>query len=200
MPRSRPRRRVGAFEIAACGLLAAAALVFGYVEALFPLPVPVPGVKLGLGNVAVLCALVTFGPRQAFLVMLVKVGVSALLFGNPAVLAYSAAGALASFAAMACALRVRALSVTGVSMVGGVCHMLGQLAVVAAVFSPAVALTYLPVLLVAGLASGAVCGAVCHLMVRAFGRSAAFARWHRAREKERGARSAAAPRPEEDLR
>ena len=39
------------------GVLAALALVLGYIETFIVLPVPVPGVKLGLGNIAVLVAL-----------------------------------------------------------------------------------------------------------------------------------------------
>lgn len=167
------------FELAACALLAAVALVFGYVEALVPLPVPVPGVKLGLGNVAVLCALAAFGPGPAALVALVKVVASALLFGNPAVFAYSLAGAAVSYVAMLLALRVRALSAAGVSMVGGVAHMLGQSAVVACVLAPRVAVAYLPVLLVAGLASGLVCGWLSRLVLRSFGRTASYRRWRR---------------------
>ena len=60
---ARRTARLGALEVATYGLLAAVALIFGYVEALFPLPVPVPGVKLGLCNVVVLYALASFGWR-----------------------------------------------------------------------------------------------------------------------------------------
>ena len=172
--------RLSALDVATYGLLAAVALIFGYVEALFPLPIPVPGVKLGLGNVVVLLALAGFGWRPGLAVMLVKVVASALLFGNPSVFAYSLAGALASFAAMWGALHVRRLSLVGVSMVGGVAHMLGQAAVVAAVLAPYVALVYLPVLMVAGLITGLLTGYVCRMVARAVGRSTLFRR--RARE------------------
>lgn len=165
---------MSAQEVAMYGVLAAVALIFGYVEALFPAPVPVPGVKLGLGNVVVLFALAAFGPRPGFAIMLVKVVVSALLFGNPSVFMYSLAGALASFAAMWGLLHVRALSLVGVSMAGGVCHMLGQDAVVAAALAPYMALAYLPVLVVSGLLAGLATGYLCRLMARTAGRSSAF--------------------------
>ncbi len=178
--------RLPASDVAVFGLLAAVALICGYVEALFPLPVPIPGVKLGLGNVVVLFTMAAFGLRAGFLVMVVKVVASALLFGNPAVFAYSIAGALVSFAAMALALRARRLSIVGVSMVGGVAHMVGQSAVVAFVLAPYVALSYLPVLLVAGLASGLVTGYLCRLMIRVFGHSSLFRRrMKQQRERER---------------
>lgn len=111
--------------------------------------------------------------------MLAKVSVSALLFGNPSVFAYSLAGALASFAAMWVALRIRAFSIVGVSMVGGVFHMAGQAAVVAFVLAPRVALAYLPILLVAGLLTGALTGYVCRAVARTVGRSSLFARRRR---------------------
>lgn len=184
------RGRLAASDVAAYGLLAAVALIFGYIEALFPLPVPVPGIKLGLGNIVVLFALAGFGAWPGFAVMLVKVSVSALLFGNPAVFAYSMAGALASFAAMWCALRVRGFSIVGVSMVGGVFHMAGQLAVVALVLAPHVALAYLPVLFVAGLATGALTGYACRAVIRTAGRSSLFRKKRRELARGRAARDA----------
>lgn len=187
--------RVSALEVATYGLLAAVALIFGYVEALFPLPIPVPGIKLGLGNVVVLYALACFGWRAGLLVMLVKVVVSSLLFGNPAVLAYSLAGGVASFAAMWAALRWwRGLSIAGVSMLGGVFHMLGQCAVVSVVLAPYVALTYLPVLMVAGLLTGLLTGYLCRLVIRATGRSSLFRRYRKQLGRS-AAKPAAEPRP-----
>ena len=45
------------------GVLTALALVAGYLEVLVPLPVSVPGVKLGHGNADCKYALVRHGPR-----------------------------------------------------------------------------------------------------------------------------------------
>ena len=42
-----------------CALLSAFALALSYIETLFPLPLPVPGARLGLGNALVLLALLT---------------------------------------------------------------------------------------------------------------------------------------------
>ena len=186
-------RRMSALEVATYGLLAAVALIFGYVEALFPLSLPVPGIKLGLGNIVVLFTLAGFGWRAGLAIALVKVVVSALLFGNPMVLMYSAGGAALSFAAMWVALHWSRLSIVGVSMVGGVFHMVGQLAVVAFTFSPYVALVYLPVLMISGLVTGLLTGYVCRLVIRTTAKSNLFK--SRARElarREGAAKSAAA--------
>ena len=185
MPREQKGARVrrtslGALEVATYGILASLALIFGYIEALFPLPVPVPGVKLGLGNIVVLYALVALGPRSAVAVMLVKVVASALLFGNASLFVYSAAGAALSLALMAASSHIRGMSLMGISMVGGVGHVLGQLVVVAAVLSPAIALTYLPVLVVSGLATGAVVAVLCRLVLQATRNSAVLRQRRRA--------------------
>ena len=184
-------RRMSALEVATYGLLAAVALIFGYVEALFPLPLPVPGIKLGLGNIVVLFTLAGFGWRAGLAIALVKVVVSALLFGNPMVLMYSAGGAALSFAAMWAALHWSRLSIVGVSMVGGVFHMVGQLAVVAFTFSPYVALVYLPVLMISGLVTGLLTGYVCRLVIRTTAKSNLFK--SRARELARREGAAKAP-------
>ena len=184
-------RRMSALEVATYGLLAAVALIFGYVEALFPLPLPVPGIKLGLGNIVVLFTLAGFGWRAGLAIALVKVVVSALLFGNPMVLVYSAGGAALSFAAMWVALHWSRLSIVGVSMVGGVFHMVGQLAVVAFTFSPYVALVYLPVLMISGLVTGLLTGYVCRLVIRTTAKSNLFK--SRARELARREGAAKAP-------
>ena len=190
-------RGMSALEVATYGLLAAVALIFGYVEALFPLPLPVPGIKLGLGNIVVLFTLAGFGWRAGLAIALVKVVVSALLFGNPMVLMYSAGGAALSFAAMWVALHWSRLSIVGVSMVGGVFHMVGQLAVVAFTFSPYVALVYLPVLMISGLVTGLLTGYVCRLVIRTTAKSNLFK--SRARELARRQGAAKAPAAREAM-
>ena len=65
-----------------CALLSAFALALSYIETLFPLPLPVPGARLGLGNALVLLALLTLGPAEAAGVLLTKTALSALLFGK----------------------------------------------------------------------------------------------------------------------
>lgn len=149
------------------GLLAALALIAGYLEALVPLPVTVPGVKLGLGNAVVLYALACLGARPAAALMLVKVLCSTILFSNPQTLAFSLAGGVVSWAVMAIALRSGLFSLIGTSVLGGIAHDAGQLAMVALLLSPQVALVNAPVLAVAGALCGALVGVVVRALVRA---------------------------------
>ena len=80
------------------GALAAFALVLSYVETF--VPIPIPGVKLGLANIVVLVALVRFDARSALAVAAIKVLAAGLLFGSPIMMAYSAAGTLLAFLGM----------------------------------------------------------------------------------------------------
>ena len=60
-------------KITYIALLASLAVVFGYIESLFPLPVPIPGVKLGISNIVILFALIKTAKRDAFFIMLIKI-------------------------------------------------------------------------------------------------------------------------------
>lgn len=166
MPSARSAASSGQ-RIALYGLLTCIALVAGYLEALIPLPVTVPGVKLGLGNVVVLFALDRLGAQPAFFLMLAKVACSGLLFSNLSMLAYSLAGGLVSWALMALAYKSGWFSITGTSVVGGLAHNAGQLALVAALFSPAVAAVNIPVLAVSGAIAGVAVGVLVELALRA---------------------------------
>lgn len=133
---------------------------------LVPLPVTVPGVKIGLGNAVVLLALERLGTRAGLFVMFAKVFASALLFANLQMLAFSLAGGVLSWAAMAIAVRCGLFSTVAASALGGVAHNAGQLLAVAALLSPRVALVNTPVLAVAGVLCGAAVGIVVQLLLK----------------------------------
>ena len=83
-------------SIALLGICAAIAMVLSYIESLIPLSFAVPGIKLGLANIAVIFALYKLGAKEAVAVSLVRIAWMAILFGNVMTLAYSVAGAAAS--------------------------------------------------------------------------------------------------------
>lgn len=148
------------------GVFTAAALVCGYLELLIPLPVTVPGVKLGLGNIVILMALERLGAKAGLFLMFIKVIASTLLFANPQMLVFSLAGGLLSWAIMALAVRSGAFSTVATSVLGGLAHNAGQLAAVAALLSSRVALVNMPVLAVSGVLCGAAVGVAARLVLR----------------------------------
>ena len=82
------------------GLFAAIAIIFGYVESLIPFFAGIPGMKLGLANLAVLFVLERYTWKEAALVSLVRIFVVGFLFGNGSSIMYSLAGAALSLAVM----------------------------------------------------------------------------------------------------
>ena len=88
-------------KIAYCGLLTTVALLLSYVERMLAIPMIVPGMKLGLANVAVLIALYILDNKTAFSISILRILISALLFTGFASFLYSASGALLSFTVMA---------------------------------------------------------------------------------------------------
>ena len=146
-----------ASKVAQYGLLTALALVLSYLESLVP-PLWVPGVKLGLPNLAVVFALYRLGFKDACAISLVRVVLVALLFGNGAALAYSIAGAALSLALMGLLKRTGKFSSVGVSVAGGVAHNAGQILVAMALLETSRLAWYLPVLWIAGVLVGIVSG------------------------------------------
>ena len=111
------------------GMMAAAAILLGYIESLLPLYIGVPGVKLGISNLATVFVIYYYGTKEAALVSAVRILVVGFLFGNLFSILFSLAGAALSLLVMAGVKRIRGFSVFGVSMAGGIAHNVGQLIV-----------------------------------------------------------------------
>ena len=90
------------------------AMILSYVESLLP-SVGIPGVKMGLANIAVIFALFRFGWKEAAALSLVRVVLASLLFGSVGAMLYSLAGAVLSLAVMALLRRIDRFSTVGIS-------------------------------------------------------------------------------------
>ena len=176
------RNRWNASAIAKLGLLTAVALVLGYFEHLLPIT-GIPGVKLGLANTVLLYALYLLDVPSAILLMILKVGLSGLLFGGPAAMLYSFAGGVVSLAVMIPTRRARGLSVVGVSVLGALSHNIAQMAVACFVVGTRAILAYLPVLLAAAAVTGTLTGLIARYTFRGLNPKT---RPHGAAEKKRG--------------
>ena len=145
-------------NLARYALLTALAMVLSWLESLLVFPGLLPGMKVGLANIVVVFALYRMGLREAAVLSLARVLLVSFTFGNAYSFAYSLAGAALSLTVMAGLKKWDRFSLLGVSVAGGVCHNLGQLAVAMAVLGTARLGWYLPVLLASGTAAGAVTG------------------------------------------
>lgn len=139
-------------------------LVLSFLESLIPPLVAVPGVKIGLANVVTVFILYTLGAPSAAIVSLVRVLLSALLFGSAVSFWYSFAGASLSLLLMSLAKRTRLFSSVGVSIVGGVAHNVGQTLAAMAILESAAIAVYLGPLLVSGVLAGIAVGAAAGVL------------------------------------
>lgn len=152
-------------KIAQIGVLVALAMVLSYVESLFPAFVAVPGVRIGLANIAVVFALYRLGFKEALGISLFRVVLSSLLFGSLLSMAYSAAGAVLSLLMMALIKKTRLFGTVAVSVVGGVSHNLGQIAIACLILQSRVVVYYIPVLILSGVAAGVVIGIISAVVI-----------------------------------
>ena len=146
-------------RITRTGMLTALALLLSYVEMLLPSFIPIPGIKLGLANTAVVFALCTLPLSDVFFISVLRVFISSLLFGNVLSLVYSLAGAVLSLMVMALLYRMK-FSLSAVSVTGGVVHNCAQLLVASLVLSTMGIFYYLPFLIISGAVTGFVIGLV----------------------------------------
>lgn len=146
-------------------MLTAVAMILSYVESLLP-SVGIPGVKMGLANIAVIFALFRFGWKEAAALSLVRVLLVSLLFGSVGAMLYSLAGAVLSLAVMALLRRIGRFSTVGISVAGGVAHNAGQILMAMLILQTKQLLVYLPVLAVSGIAGGVLTGLAAALLIR----------------------------------
>lgn len=138
------------------------AFIFSYIESLFPLPLPFPGMKLGLANLVILITLYRKNFRYAIAVSMLRNLLNAITFGSLFSLLYSSAGSLLSILAMGAMKKWGSsrFSILSVSMLGGIIHNMGQLLIAALLVGFSSILWYLPPLYFCGLATGVIIGKI----------------------------------------
>lgn len=147
-------------NLAHLGLFSALAIILGYVETLLPVFSGIPGVKLGLANLAILFMLNRYSFKEAAFVSIVRILVIGFMFGNLFSILYSLAGAFLSLIAMTTLKKSTDFTLIGISIAGGITHNIGQLIVAMLIVESASLLTYAPALLVSGIVTGTLIGIV----------------------------------------
>lgn len=143
------------------------ALIIYTVESAIPPLVPIPGIKLGLANIITLVLLCSDTPRDTLLVLIVRVLLSGLLFGQAMSLLYSLAGGICCFLAMYMINRLlqnHFLCLT--SITGAIFHNLGQLLIAYLLTEVPGVLAYLPFLLLSGIVTGLFTGLCAHFTLK----------------------------------
>lgn len=141
------------------------ALILSFIESRIPAFVAIPGVKMGLANIAVIFTLYKFGIKEAVAVSVVRVVLVSMLFGSPVSMLYSLAGATLSLTAMCLLKKLTPLGEITVSVTGGVMHNIGQIAMASIMLGTNVVGYYLPFLLLSGTLAGIAVGIASGLLI-----------------------------------
>ena len=154
-------------KIALCGVLIALAMILSYLESLVPIHMAVPGVKLGLANLAVLFILEKYTWKEAALVSLVRILIIGFMFGSGSSIMYSLAGAALSLLVMVFVKNKVGFGDLGVSVAGGVSHNIGQLLVaIPATHTIGLLYYYAPALMVSGVITGLLIGVLTKEVIK----------------------------------
>lgn len=137
-------------------LLVSLGLALSIIESFMPIPIIVPGAKLGLSNMVVLITLVVFGFKEALVVGILKSLVFTLATGSVSSLFYSLSGSILSCITMFLVFKYfsNIFSLIGVSILGAVAHNTAQILVASLMMNNYKIFSYLPVLLLISLFTG----------------------------------------------
>ena len=147
-------------KVAYCGVLTALAMILGYVEMAVNFNFAIPGIKLGLANVISVIGLYILSPGYIFVILISRIMLSGLLFGNMMSITYSLAGGLLSLVIMVVMKKMKIFSVYGISMAGAVSHNIAQVLVASVYVNNIHVMYYAPVLLIAGVVTGLLIGII----------------------------------------
>ena len=154
-------------RIALLGILTAATIVIAILESFIP-SIGIPGVKLGLANIMILVILYELGIVDAIMVNLLRVIVVGLVRGNIFSMGFlmSLTGAIFSLGIMILFyLVVRKFTVVGVSVIGSIFHVGGQVIIAMIFLGSAYVILYLPIIGISAIITGVFVGIVAQLII-----------------------------------
>lgn len=157
-------------KLVTTGLFFAVALVLSIIESALPeVPLPVPGVKLGLSNIAVMYALFFLSRSQAFTIAVLKAIFVLITRGITAGI-LSFFGGILSLTVMLLLLLIFSdkISYLLLSISGAVAHNTGQFAAVTFIYPDFKLWAYLPILIISGVAAGVATAALLRFILPAF--------------------------------
>ncbi len=151
-------------------MLLALSVVLNIIESFLPIfNGMIPGFKLGLANIIILLTLYIYGFKDAiylsvsrvFLVGILRTGVFSITF------LFSLSGAIFSLLVMTLVKKTNFFSLIGVSIIGSLCHSVGQI-LVAILFTGNGAIYYLPYIMLLSVPTGILTGLISKELVNQF--------------------------------
>ena len=154
-------------KIALVAMLSALAIVVAVAESFIP-SIGIPGVKLGLANIIILITLYELGILEAVIVNIFRVVLASLVRGTFLSMGFlmSLTGAALSLGVMIIFyLLIKKFSVVGVSVIGSIFHVIGQILIAMIYLGTAYVVLYLPLIGLAAIITGVFVGIVSTLII-----------------------------------
>lgn len=154
--------------MALLGVLTAAAIAIAILESFIP-SVGIPGVKMGLANIVILIILYELGIWEAIVVNLLRVLTVSLVRGTFLSMGFlmSLTGAVFSLGIMILFhLLIKKFSIIGVSVIGSLFHVVGQILIAMIFLGSAYIFLYLPVIAISAIITGVFVGIAAKLIIR----------------------------------
>ena len=155
-------------KIALLGVLTAATIVIAIAESFIP-SIGIPGVKLGLANIMILITLYELGILEAIGINVARVFVVSLVRGTFLSMGFfmSLTGAVFSLGIMILFyLLIKKFSIIGVSVIGSLFHVFGQILVAIFYLGTGYIIYYLPVISISAIITGVLVGITAKLIIR----------------------------------
>ena len=150
------------------GVLIAATIVIAIIETYIP-SVGIPGIKFGLANIMILITLYELGVGEAIFISIARVFVIGLSRGTIFSIGFlmSLTGATFSLAIMVLFyLLIKKFSIIGVSVLGALFHVLGQIIIAMIFLGSAYVLFYLPIIGLSAIITGVLVGFTAKLVIK----------------------------------
>lgn len=146
------------------------AVVLSIIENFIPLSISIPGLRIGLANIAVLAVLYLYSFKYGLFIILIKNILVFLQFGNIIAFLMSMSGGILSVIFMYIFKRYlnKFFSIYGVSAIGAFFHNFGQILCASIILSNKIIFAYLPILVIIGTFASIVIAKIAELFINRF--------------------------------
>ena len=155
-------------KIALLGVLLATTIVIAIAESFIP-SFTIPGIKLGFANIVILVTLYELGVKEAVFNNLVRVLVVSLVRGTFLSMGFfmSFTGAILSLGVMILfCLLIKKFSIIGVSVIGSLFHVTGQILIAMIYMGSVYVVYYLPIIGLAAVITGVLVGFIARAIIK----------------------------------
>lgn len=143
-------------KITQLSLFLAIGIILNFIEAMIPLPIAIPGIKLGLANTIGLVVLYYYSPKEFLFIGFLRVLLVGLLRSGILSISFSLSltGWLLSSIVVILIYKLKLFSIYGLSCTSAVFHGIGQMIIVMLIYNSFGLILYLPILMITGVITG----------------------------------------------